>query len=92
MAAESNRYSIAARDDISYYSDERLEHLARETVKRTVKLFEATQPRGGDMPVVLASGSSPVPFSALYRRAVLGRKSRSVLYNRGGWVFLVASF
>ena len=57
---EENYYNVAARDDISYYSPERIERMVRECVKNTVVLFDATPAPAGEMPVVLAAGSSGI--------------------------------
>jgi len=57
---EENYYNVAARDDISYYSPERIDRVVRECVKNTVVLFDATPAPAGEMPVVLAAGSSGI--------------------------------
>jgi TldD protein len=57
---ESNGYNVSARADLSYYSPERLDRVVREAVNRTTVLFEAVQPAAGEMPVVLAAGSSGI--------------------------------
>ncbi len=57
---EENYYNVAARDDMSYYSPERIERMVRECVRNTVVLFDATPAPAGEMPVVLAAGSSGI--------------------------------
>jgi len=57
---EDNGYNFAARDGIEFYSPERINTLATESVKRTVGLFDAVKPETGEMPVVLAAGSSGI--------------------------------
>jgi TldD protein len=57
---EENYYNVAARDDISFYSPERIDRMVRECVKNTVVLFDATPAPAGEMPVVLAAGSSGI--------------------------------
>jgi len=57
---ESNGYNVAARADMSYYSPERLDRVVREAVGRTTILFDAVVPPAGEMPVVLAAGSSGI--------------------------------
>lgn len=52
--------NIAARDDMSFYSDERIADLVATAVARTEILFDARLPPVGDMPVVLAAGSCGV--------------------------------
>jgi TldD protein len=57
---ESNGYKVAARSGIEFYSKERLERMVREAVARTTILFEAVTPPAGELPVVLAAGSSGI--------------------------------
>jgi TldD protein len=57
---EQNQYGVAGRADIGFYTPERLGRVVREAVDRTVILFEAVQPPAGEMPVVLAAGSSGI--------------------------------
>jgi TldD protein len=57
---EENSYNAAARDDISFYSPERIDRMVRECIKNTMILFEATPAPAGEMPVVLAAGSSGI--------------------------------
>lgn len=56
----SNSANIAARAGIDWYSDERIEKLAREAVDRTLILFDSQRPPAGEMPVVLAAGASGI--------------------------------
>lgn len=57
---EDNGYNLSARDGIEFFNPERVDLLATESVKRTVDLFEAVKPEAGEMPVVLAAGSSGI--------------------------------
>lgn len=57
---ESNGYNLAGRQDFDFYNEERLERIVREAVQRTTVLFAAEQPTAGQMPVVLAAGSSGI--------------------------------
>jgi len=57
---ESNYFALAARDDIGYLTEERLERAAREAARRTLVLFEAVPGPVGELPVVLAPGSSGI--------------------------------
>lgn len=52
--------SIAARDELSWYSEERLAALALDAVANTLVLFDARRPPMGEMPVILASGGCGV--------------------------------
>jgi len=57
---ENNSFSLAIRDGIEFFTPARIDQLAEETVKRTVSLFDAIKPKGGEMEVVLAAGSSGI--------------------------------
>ena len=57
---ENNYFDYSVRDDINFLTEEKLKRLPREAVARTVKLFEAQTPPAGEMPVVLAAGSSGI--------------------------------
>jgi TldD protein len=57
---EENFYNVAGRDDIGFYTPERIERMVRECVKNTVVLFDATPAPAGEMPVVLAAGASGI--------------------------------
>ncbi len=57
---ETGSYNLAARDAWSFYTPDRLERLVKEAVRRTVLMFEAVQPNGGEMQVVLGAGASGI--------------------------------
>jgi TldD protein len=57
---ESNGYNVAGRNGFDFYSEDRLGRVVREAVGRTVFLFDAVQPPAGEMPVVMAAGSSGI--------------------------------
>lgn len=57
---EQNGYNVASRGGFDFYSKERLDRVVREAVSRTTVLFEAVQAPAGEMPVVLAAGSSGI--------------------------------
>ena len=57
---ETNGYNIAGRRDITSFTPQVLDEIARTAVERTVALFEAVQPPAGEMPVVLAAGESGI--------------------------------
>ncbi len=57
---EQGYFDLSAREDIEFYSPDKIDRVAKEAVRRTVALFEAVKPEGGEMPVVLAAGSSGV--------------------------------
>jgi TldD protein len=57
---EQNGYNVAARAGFEFYSPERLDRVVNEAIARTTILFEAGAPPAGEMPVVLAAGSSGI--------------------------------
>lgn len=57
---ENNGFNLSARQDINWYTRDKLMYLAREAVKRTVALFDAVPAPAGEMPVVLAAGSAGI--------------------------------
>ncbi|MEN8194460.1 MAG: TldD/PmbA family protein [Bacteroidota bacterium] len=57
---ESNRFDLNGRRGIEFFTPATIERLANEAVSRTVKLFEAVKPAAGEMPVILAAGSSGI--------------------------------
>jgi TldD protein len=57
---EQGGYNVAGRTGFDFYSPERLDRVVREAVARTTILFEASAPPAGEMPVVLAAGSSGI--------------------------------
>lgn len=57
---ESGSYNIASRQGFAVYSEESLARLVSEAVRRTVVMFEAATPKGGEMPVVLGAGPSGI--------------------------------
>ena len=57
---ENGHASRAARKDVSFLTDELIEEIAQEAVRTASFLFEASQPKGGEMPVVMSAGSSGI--------------------------------
>lgn len=57
---EQNGYTISKRADLTMLNQEYLSRIATKSVEGTVLLFEATTPRAGRMPMVLAAGSSGI--------------------------------
>ncbi|MEM7152758.1 MAG: TldD/PmbA family protein [Myxococcota bacterium] len=52
--------NLAARQGVEWYTEERLQTVAKEAVDRTLVLFDARQPPAGELPVVLAAGASGI--------------------------------
>jgi TldD protein len=57
---EQGGYNVAGRAGFEFYAPDRVERVVREAVARTTILFEAVPPPAGEMPVVLAAGSSGI--------------------------------
>ena len=57
---EQNSYNLSAREGIEFFTPAIVEQMAQEVVARTIILFDAVKPRAGEMPVVLAAGSSGI--------------------------------
>jgi TldD protein len=57
---ETNSSRLSGRLDFNFLSDALVEEIAQEAVANTSILFDAVQPRGGEMPVVMAAGSSGI--------------------------------
>ena len=57
---ENNSSSRASRRDFNFLTDALIEEIAREVVENTAILFEAVKPKGGEIPVVMAAGSSGI--------------------------------
>lgn len=57
---EQNGYNVAARAGLELFGPDRVDRLVRQAWKRTAILFDAGQPPAGEMPVVLAAGSSGI--------------------------------
>ncbi len=52
--------NIAAREEFSWFSQDRLSTMVDEAVDRTMIQFEAIRPPTGEMPVILAAGASGI--------------------------------
>ena len=57
---QSGFSNIAAREELGWYTQERLDAMIDEAVDRTMILFDAIHPPAGEMPVILASGASGI--------------------------------
>jgi TldD protein len=57
---EQNGYNVAGRAGFEFYTPDRLDRVVKEAVARTAILFDAAPPPAGEMPVVLAAGSSGI--------------------------------
>ncbi len=57
---ETNGFSRSARNGSQMYTEELMDTIASEAVKRTMLLFDATVPSAGEMEVVLAPATSGI--------------------------------
>ncbi len=57
---ESGSYNVAGRTGMELYTPERQERLAKEAVHRAMQALDAGSPPAGEMPVVMAAGSSGI--------------------------------
>jgi TldD protein len=57
---QSGYSNIAARQDLSWYTANRIDSMVGEAVDRTLVLFDARRPPAGEMPVILAAGASGI--------------------------------
>ncbi len=57
---EENYHSYGKRKGFEFYSEDLMISLAEQAVDKTLILFEATPPPAGEMPVVLAPGTSGI--------------------------------
>lgn len=57
---ENNSFNLCGRHGIEFFTPQRIDRIADETVKRTLLLFDAVKPQAGETEVVLAAGSSGI--------------------------------
>ncbi|MBU2507318.1 MAG: TldD/PmbA family protein, partial [Bacteroidetes bacterium] len=57
---EENYFDLNGRRGIEFFTPQTIDRLANEAVRKTVMLFDAVKPEAGEMPVVLAAGSSGI--------------------------------
>ncbi len=57
---EQNGYSISGRYGMEYLDENNIARMVKEAVSKTMVLFDAVKPEAGEMPVVLAAGSSGI--------------------------------
>ncbi len=84
---ETGWYNVSARSGLEYYTPERLDRVVREAVARTTVLFEAVPAPAGEVPVVLAAGSSGILLHEAIghgMEADFNRKNTSIYADRIG--------
>ncbi|UCD95645.1 MAG: TldD/PmbA family protein [Candidatus Zixiibacteriota bacterium] len=76
---------LGGRRGLEYYTPEKLDGLAGKAVGNTVALFDAVKPEGGEMEVVLASGSSGILLHEAIGHGLeadLNRKNMSIFSEK----------
>jgi TldD protein len=84
---ESGYYNVAGRAGLEYYTPDRLARVVREAVARTTVLFDAVPAPAGEIPVVLAAGSSGILLHEAIghgMEADFNRKNTSIYSDRIG--------
>lgn len=84
---ESNGFNLCGRNGIEFISSESLNRIGTESVRRTVNLFDAVKPDAGEMPVVLAAGSSGILLHEAIghgMEADFNRKNKSIFSDKIG--------
>jgi TldD protein len=84
---ESGGYSVARRQGIEFFSEALIDRFAKEAVDRTMIQFEAAKPQAGEMPVVLAAGSSGILLHEAIGHGMEGdfnRKNESIYSDKIG--------
>lgn len=84
---QSNAYNVSARDGMGFYSEARVSRVIDEALARTRILFEAKEAPAGELPVVLAAGSSGILLHEAIghgMEADFNRKGISIFADRIG--------
>ena len=84
---ETGRYNVSARHDLSYYTADRQERLVREAVRRATDALRSVPAPAGEMPVVMAAGSSGILLHEAIghgMEADFNRKGISIFADRIG--------
>jgi TldD protein len=84
---EENYHAVGGRHGLDFYTPELLDSVADEAVGKTLLLFDAIRPPAGEMPVVLAAGSSGILLHEAIghgMEADFNRKGISIFSDRVG--------
>lgn len=84
---QSNGHNLSARAGMDFYTPARLDTLVETALERTRVLFEACKPPAGELPVVLAAGSSGILLHEAIghgMEADFNRKGTSIFADRIG--------
>lgn len=84
---ENAHASRSARKDVSFLTDNLIEEIAQEAVRQAGLMFDAIQPKGGEMPVVMGAGSSGILLHEAIGHAFeadFNRKNTSIFADKLG--------
>ena len=84
---ENGYAARSAREDVSFLTDAVVEDIAQEVVKQTALMFDAIKPKGGEMPVAMAAGSSGILLHEAIGHAFeadFNRKNTSIFSDKLG--------
>ncbi len=84
---ENGSASLAQRKGFEFLTDDLLEQLSQEVVRKTAIMFEAEKPKGGEMPVVMAAGGSGILLHEAIGHAFeadFNRKNTSIFSDKLG--------
>ena len=84
---ETGAYNVAGRADLSYYDEGRQERMVKVAVERALRAMDAGSPPAGEMPVVMAAGSSGILLHEAIghgMEADFNRKGISIFHDQLG--------
>jgi len=84
---ENGGASRSVRKDASFLTDNLIEEIAQEAIKKTAIMFESVKPKGGEMPVVMSAGGSGILLHEAIGHAFeadFNRKSISIFSDKLG--------
>lgn len=85
--SESGSYNVASRGDMSFYTKDRQGRLVDLAVERAIRALDAESPPAGEMPVVMAAGSSGILLHEAIghgMEADFNRKGISIFHDKMG--------
>ncbi len=84
---ESGSYNLASRSGLDFYTADRQDRLVAKAVERAVRALDAGSPPAGEMPVVMAAGSSGILLHEAIghgMEADFNRKGISIFHDKLG--------
>jgi TldD protein len=82
---ENSYDSYAQRKGVEFLTDDIVENIAQNAVKKTAIMFEAVKPKGGELPVVMAAGGSGILLHEAIGHAFeadFNRKNESIFSDK----------